>query len=180
MEETRNILNRFWGWTVDQIKADLEPNRHNFSSLCLNIDGDFNIGTVIRNSNAFLGEEVIIFGRKRYDRRGTVGTHWYENLNYVKIEEQDNSEEKLLEIFSKFDIVYGIDNVPEAKPIEDYVFDTNKKVLFVFGEEGKGIPNDFIKHCNEILMIKQYGSVRSINVGCASAITMFRYCQCLD
>lgn len=177
--ETRNIQDKYWGWTVEQIKADLDLRRHNFSVLCLNIQGDFNLGTVIRNSNAFLAKEVIIFGKKRYNRRGTVGTHWYENLRHVKIEEND-SEERLLEIFSEFDIIYGIDNVPEAKPIEKYNFDKDKKILFVFGEEGTGIPNKFINHCNEVLMIKQYGSVRSINVGCASSVVMFRYCEQLD
>jgi len=82
--ETRNIIDHYHYWNDDAIKADLNTKRHNFSVVCCNIGNDFNIATVIRNANAFLAKEVIIYGHKKYDRRGTVGTHHYTNFHHVR------------------------------------------------------------------------------------------------
>ena len=79
--ENRNIIDHYWYWKTEDIKADLDSKRHNFSILCSNLYNDFNIATVIRNSNAFLAKEVIVYGSKQYDRRGTVGTHNYTNFS---------------------------------------------------------------------------------------------------
>jgi tRNA G18 (ribose-2'-O)-methylase SpoU len=64
--------------------ADLDDKRFNYSVVCCNIGNDFNIATVIRNANAFLAQEVVIYGNKKYDRRGTVGTHHYTNFRHVR------------------------------------------------------------------------------------------------
>ena len=169
--DKRNIVDRFKNWANDLIIADLDTRRNNFGILCCNIQGDFNIGSVIRNNNAFLGREVIIYGKKRYDRRGCVGTYKYEHLKHVKLE--DNLELAI----SKYDQVIGVDNIDSAEPIDNQQWNYNKKTLFCFGEEGSGLPQNVLDICNKIVYIKQMGSVRSINVGCASAIILFHYCQ---
>ena len=172
MTETRNIIDYYHYWDNEAIKADLDDKRHNFSILCCNVVGDFNLSTIIRNSNAFLAKEVIIYGKKRYDRRGAVGTQNYTNFKYVKIIED------LKEVLhdEKYHVV-GIDNIGDCKNIEKYTWPKDKHVLMIFGEEQIGIPKDVLSLCDDILYINQYGSVRSLNVGSASAIAMFSYCS---
>jgi len=80
----RNVINPFKYWEEDAIKAYLDERRHNFSVVCQNLQHDFNIGSVIRNANAFLAKNVIIHGSRRWDRRGAVGTHHYERMKYTK------------------------------------------------------------------------------------------------
>ena len=46
-------------------------------------NGDFNISTLIRNANAFNIEKVYYLGKKKIDRRGSVGTHHYVSINYL-------------------------------------------------------------------------------------------------
>ena len=75
--ETRNVIDHYHYWKHEAIIADLDSKRNNFTVLCSNLYNDFNIATVIRNSNAFLAKQVILYGSKQYDRRGTVGTHHY-------------------------------------------------------------------------------------------------------
>ena len=48
--------------------------------------------------------------------------------------------------------------------------------MFIFGQEQIGIPKEILDMADDILYIPQYGSVRSINVGCASSIIMNNYC----
>lgn len=156
-----NVIDYYKYWTTEAIKADLDTKRYNFSILISNKLNDFNIGQVIRNSNAFLAKEVIIYSRKQYDRRGTVGTHLYENLKFVRTVEE-----------LKFDCpIIGIDNLPHAKPIEDFTYPKNP--IFAFGQEDVGLPPEILDICSSVVYIKQYGSVRSLNVGCASGIVMF-------
>ena len=165
--DNRNILDHFKYWTTDAIKADLDQRRHNFSVLISNKFHDFNIGTVVRNSNAFLAKEVLIYGRKQFDRRGAVGTNHYENLKHLREIEELNFSDS---------VVVGIDNLEGAVPIETLVWPTTH-VILAFGQEDVGLPEEILKICNHLVYIKQYGSVRSLNVGCASSIAMYDYCQ---
>jgi tRNA G18 (ribose-2'-O)-methylase SpoU len=169
MLDTRNIIDFFKYWEVDAIKTNLDEKRHNFSILISNQFNDFNIGSVIRNSNAFLAKEVIIYGRKQFDKRGTVGTHIYENLHHIKfIDDLVLPENSLL---------IGIDNIDGSHPIETFQYPKDQHIVFAFGQEQVGLPKEIIDLCDHLLYIKQYGSVRSINVGVASGIVMYDYCS---
>ena len=163
------VIDYYQYWETEAIKADLDTKRHNFSVLCCHIQGDFNIGSVIRNANAFLASEVVIYGRKRWDRRGAVGTHNYTNLKYVKKDES-------LDWLKDYHVV-AMDNIPGAVPIDDYKWPEDKPVVMVFGEEGAGVHQNVLDLADDIVYIKQYGSTRSLNVGCASAVAMQDYCR---
>lgn len=170
--DSRNVIDHYKYWKTEAIKADLERKRcqrsENFSVLCCNWQNDFNIGSVIRNSNAFLAREIFIYGRKRYDKRGTVGTHHYENISTFK------TIEWLDELPRKYNIV-AIDNVEGATPIDDFVWPEN--TLMAFGQESIGLEQEVLDRAHHVVYIKQYGSVRSMNVACASAIAMYDWCR---
>ncbi len=167
-DDTRNVIDVFKYWTEEAIKADLRTKHHNFSVLVSNQFNDFNLGTVIRNANAFCAKEVIIYGRKQYDKRGTVGSHLYTDLKHVKFQEELDLSDCL---------VVGVDNIDGSVPIESFEWPADKHVVMIFGQESTGLTPDLIAMCHHIVYIKQYGSVRSLNVGCASAITMYDYCK---
>jgi len=163
----RNVLDMYQYWTNEAIKADLDSKRHNFSILISNIYYDFHLATVIRNCNAFLGSRLYIYGGRRYDKRGTVGTHHYERIEKIQS----------LDALPKDAMIIGIDNVPGAEPIETFEYPTDRHIVFAFGQEQVGLPDEFFHISEKILYIQQYGSVRSLNVGCASGIVMYDYCR---
>lgn len=170
--ETRNVIDHYHYWKHDAIVADLDSRRHPFQVLCSNLYNDFNIATVIRNANAFLASKVILYGNKRYDRRGTVGTHRYTHFQHCP------NEISLREYLAaqSFDRIVGIDNVDNATPISDYDWG-NGNVLLVLGQEQVGIPDELVALCDDMIYIPQYGSVRSLNVGVASGIAMYDLCS---
>ena len=176
--DNRNLIDHYKYWTDDAIRADLQTKRFNYSVVCCNIGNDFNISTVVRNANAFLAKEVIVYGNKKYDRRGTVGTHHYTNFRHVK--SIDNLQSYIEETVSFYEgkiKLLGIDNVPEAKDVNAFDFDPNVHYIMIFGQEQIGVPADVLSMCDDLLYIPQYGSVRSINVGTASGIIMNNYCS---
>lgn len=162
--DRRNVTDVYKYWSNEAIIADLDAKRHHFGVLICNIQYDFNIGSVIRNANAFLASKVHIYGRGQWDRRGAVGTH-----NYLHVER--HKEVPNLDQYTWI----GIDNVPGAKPIN--TFEWPKNALMCFGQEQTGLPKEILDKCKDVVYIKQYGSVRSLNVGCASAIAMYDYCS---
>lgn len=169
VQDNRNVIDYYKYWTTEAIKADLDLKRHNFSVLVGNEINDFNLSGVIRNCNAFLAKEVIIYGRKAYDRRGTVGTHLYENLKHVRFTDELS--------FPPDTLVLGFDNIDNAKPLESHTWDYSRHAVMVFGQENIGLTEALRDLCHDLLYIRQYGSVRSLNVACASGIIMYDYCK---
>jgi len=167
MNENRNIIDYYHYWTTEAIKADLDTKRNNFSILISNKLNDFNLGTVIRNCNAFLGREVVIWGRRHWDKRGTVGTHNYENFKYVRSTD---------ELDFKDATIIGVDNVPSAIALDDFEWPQGH-IVMVFGQEQVGIDPELTAICDKFVYIRQFGSVRSLNVGTASGIAMYDYCS---
>src|SRR5690606_10491876 len=80
--DARNVVDRYRYWTVEAIVADLDARRHPFHVAIENWRHDLNIGTVVRNANAFLAAEVHIVGRRRWNRRGAMVTDRYQHVRY--------------------------------------------------------------------------------------------------
>ena len=167
--DNRNILDkyknsRFTSWTEDLIKKDLKKTAFPFAVAMENWQGDFNLGTVIRSANAFNAEAVYYLGKKKFDKRGTVGTHLYTDV--IHLPELKN----LIELKNKYHII-GVENtVPNSIPIAEAKYD--KPTIFVLGEEGIGITQETLDICDSFLHIPQYGSVRSLNAAVAGSIIM--------
>ena len=172
--ETRNVIDFYHYWKHEAILADLDSKRKNYSILCSNLYNDFNIATVIRNANAFLASKVIIYGPKQYDRRGAVGTQNYTRFEYCKTIDDLNNYINSLNMPIK---IVGMDNIPSATPIDDYVWNEDIHYIIAFGQEQVGLPQEVLDMCDDLLYIRQYGSVRSLNVGTASGIVMYDYCS---
>ncbi len=170
-DDRRNIIDEFKGLSVETIRQKLDTRRRPFATLILNIDYDLNIATIIRTHNAFCGQEIFYLGRRRFNRRGCVGTYHYENLIHF-----DTLKEAQEQIPSQYTWV-GIDNRPDAVPITS--FDWPENPLIIFGHERGGL--DFLPElpytCSSILNIPQLGSTRSLNVGVASGIAMYDLCN---
>jgi tRNA G18 (ribose-2'-O)-methylase SpoU len=139
----------------------------------INIGGDFNLSTMIRNANFFGFRSVHYVGKKKWDKRGSVGTHHYTPIYYHKDEPGF-----LLQCCGRT-IIAIENNIPEYDDktvnLFDYKFDSMTDPIFVFGEESKGLSNTILDRSNIILTIPNYGSVRSLNVGTTSGIVMGIY-----
>ena len=81
--DRRNVVDRYRYWTVEAIVADLDTHRHDFAVAIENWRHDLNIGTVVRTANAFLAREVVIVGRRRWNRRGAMVTDRYQHIRHV-------------------------------------------------------------------------------------------------
>ena len=78
--DRRNVVDHYRYWTREAIVADMDTRRHDFHVAIENWQHDMNIGTVVRNANAFLAHSVHIVGRRRWNRRGAMVTDRYQHV----------------------------------------------------------------------------------------------------
>ncbi|MEM9713177.1 MAG: RNA methyltransferase [Actinomycetota bacterium] len=163
--DRRNVVDRYRYWRREAIVADLDERRHPFHVAVENWQHDRNIGTVVRNANAFLAAAVHIVGERRWNRRGAMVTDRYQHvLHHPTIA-------ALVSWTAEVGLpIVGVDNLPGSVPIERTTLP--RECVLLFGQEGPGLSAGARGAVELVVSISQFGSTRSINAGVASGIAM--------
>lgn len=166
--DKRNVEDRYRYMTVEAIKRDLDKTRSKLHMAIENWQHDLNIGTIVRNANAFNVAAVHIIGKKHWNRRGAMVTDRYLNIFHYK------SVEEFVEAMGQKHII-AVDNVEGSAPISKAEIPEDS--VLVFGGEGPGLSEEMLKASEKIIAIEQFGSTRSVNVGVASGIAGYVWLQ---
>lgn len=168
--DRRNVEDKYRYWTVEAIKADLDEKRVDLHVAIENWQHDLNIGTIVRNANAFNVGTVHVIGRRQWNRRGAMVTDRYLNIvhhptvkEFVSAMKQDVRH------------IIAIDNLIGATPLNSTKLPRHS--VLVFGGEGPGLSDEMVAASEALVMIEQFGSTRSVNVGVASGILMYAWMQ---
>jgi tRNA G18 (ribose-2'-O)-methylase SpoU len=168
--DKRNVLDIYHYWTVAAIKADLDEHRIDLEIAIENLQRDYNMGTIVRAANAFNIKKVHIIGRKQWNKRGAMVTDLYMNIQY------HDDIKTFAEAMKKADReIIAVDIVAGAKNLSETTLPSN--AVLVFGAEGPGLSKEMLSTAKETVMIEQFGSTRSVNVGVAAGITMYVWLQ---
>lgn len=168
-QDPRNVLDVYKYWHTDCIKKILDMKRNPMVVVFESISGDFNLSTGIRNANNFAAAEVWIVGKRRWDKRGAVGTHHYEHIKYA-----ETIEECYRHLRTRVYHIFACDNVDGSRATTDIV-SYPPRSAFVFGEEQRGLSASALSLADSQVYIKTNGSARSLNVGTTSGIMMYDY-----
>ncbi|HEX2252656.1 MAG TPA: TrmH family RNA methyltransferase [Thermoanaerobaculia bacterium] len=168
--DRRNVVDGYRYWRVEAIRADLDRRRHPYHVAVENWLHDPNIGSVVRNANAFLAAAVHVVGRRRWNRRGAMMTDVYQHVRHHAAVE-DLAAWAAAEGLP----LVGIDNVPGAEPL--WTAELPRACVLLFGQEGPGLSPPARALVPRTLAIPQHGSTRSINAGAASAVVMAEWCR---
>lgn len=166
--DRRNVLDKYRYWTVEAIKADLDKSRVDLHIAIENWQHDMNIGTIVRNANAFNLAAVHIIGRRHWNRRGAMVTD-----RYLEVDHFDTVDEFAEAMSCDGREIIAVDNLPGAVALSKTVLP--KKVVLVFGGEGPGLSDEMVAVSTKMVAIEQFGSTRSVNVGVASGILLYEW-----
>ncbi len=166
--DRRNVVDRFRYWRREAIVEDLDTRRHRFHVAIENWEHDFNIGSVVRNANAFLAQAVHIIGKRKWNRRGAMVTDRYQHIVH-----HPTIEQFVAWAAGESLPIIGIDNLPGSIPIE--TTSLPDRCVLLFGQEGPGLSEAAREASLMVCSITQFGSTRSINAGVASGIAMHRW-----
>lgn len=166
--DRRNVEDKYRYWTVEAIKADLHARRNDIHVAIENWQHDLNIGTIVRNANAFNAAAVHIIGRHHWNRRGAMVTD-----RYLEIHHHPTVEDFKAAMADR--TIIAVDNLPGARPLAKVALPKN--AVLVFGGEGPGLSEEMRSVATMMVMIEQFGSTRSVNVGVASGIMLYAWMQ---
>ncbi len=166
--DRRNVEDKYRYWTVEAIKADLDKGRVDLHVAIENWQHDMNIGTIVRNANAFNVAAVHIIGKRHWNRRGAMVTDRYLHI------EQHTTVDDFVKAMGDRHII-AVDNFDGALPLSKTTLP--KMAVLVFGGEGPGLSDEMRAAAERMVMIEQFGSTRSVNVGVAAGIVMYAWVQ---
>lgn len=188
--DLRNVRDEYKGMTADQLHEVWSTATNPFAVCVLNCTGSLNIGMIARSASLFGAEEVLVFGRRKFDSRSLVGANNYMKINKYYGFCDDSSDELDL---AKFKLMLGTRYIPlfiegpgyrmlndiNWSHLQTYSKNIDEKFVLVFGNEGDGIPKNFIEHygTGHCISIPQQGVLRSLNVSAAAAIVLYTMCE---
>lgn len=167
-----NVQTEYQHLPVEELRAIAETRQLPYAVALANITGDLNTGVIIRTACVMGAERVFLFGKKKYDRRSTVGAHHYIELAYYESDPEP---------FNWVDMIHTI-RVNGYTPviIEQggaplYNFDPLTlplPICLIMGSEETGVPSN-ICEAELCYTIPQPGILRSLNVSTAAGIAMW-------
>jgi len=188
-----NVQDKYKHMHVCDIIEQQKKLSQNWLVGLMNIEGDLNISNMIRTSCLLGARKVVLFGRRRFDRRGCVGSQ-----NYIPIEKVDCLNDDGLSLNTDIIIQYLMNNniLPilvehDGINIFSKVFseqlanikNSNFTPMIIMGNESNGMPHEFINFCkNHIantmhVSIPQIGVMRSYNVSTAFGIVASKFME---
>ena len=193
-----NVQDQYKNMTLEKVVEIQKQNSKNFYACFLNIEGDLNISIMIRTSCLLGAKGVYILGRRKYDRRGTVGAEHYISIEKVNCLTENCllDSQKIIEFLSqdKFYPIFvehgGLD-IGKCRQEAKYLLkntiqnlDFRQKLpIIVVGNEASGIPLEVLNYFkgNSLhFSLPQYGVMRSFNVSNAYAIFLWFFLDCLE
>ena len=79
-----NVHDRYKNRSLDELSLIQSQASLPFAVCILNLTGDLNVGMIVRTACTMGASEAILFGRRKYDKRSTVGAQ-----NYMPIARHD-------------------------------------------------------------------------------------------
>ena len=162
------MLDRYRYWSLAAIKADLDTRRHGFHVAIENWQNDINIGSIVRTANAFNAAGVHVIGRKRWNRRGAMVTD-----RYLDVHHHETVAGFAAWMRERGIPIVAVDTLPDARPVEQEPLP--RECALLFGQEGPGLTADAVAAADSAVVIRQFGSTRSLNAAAAAAIVMHEW-----
>ena len=144
------------------------PRARSFGVAAFNFSYGVNLGTLVRSAEAAGAETVWIIGRDFYYRPSTKGTDWWLPIEVLE------SPSECLERAEReeFDIV-ALQQGPEAQPV--WEAEWPERPMIVAGNEGDGLPQQFIDAAALQIELPLSGNIDSLNVAVATSVAMFAF-----
>jgi tRNA G18 (ribose-2'-O)-methylase SpoU len=184
-----NVRDEYKNNTVEDNQFVCHLERRDFSVGVINVTGELNIGMMIRSACLLGAENFYIFGRKKFDKRSTVGAEKYINIVHYTYDEPINADVQILQDLRTLPhpiiaceqggVTLG---TVDAEVL--YLSVKNSHPLFLFGSESHGIPQIILEQKDSSgypdyefsrISIPQRGVLRSFNVASAMNIICWDY-----
>lgn len=154
----------------DILATAQEKNEQPFILIIDGINDPGNLGAIIRTANATGVHGIILPKRNTCGMTSAVFKSAAGACEYIKIARVVNINDTIKILKENGVWIYGTDSNGKD---ELYKTDLTGSVAIVLGNEGKGISRLTAENCDYIMSIPMKGTINSLNISVAGALTMY-------
>jgi tRNA G18 (ribose-2'-O)-methylase SpoU len=147
----------------------LAPLRNDFSVALWTPGNGFAVGAVIRVAHNFLAREIFLVGPSRFYPKASMGMHKYETI--VEVPDGAGLFRAL-----RGRPVWAIEKDHARRSIHA-VGKFPARLVFIFGSERFGLPQEVIGRADDVLGIPIYGVNQSLPLAVAAGIVMSEWAR---
>jgi len=132
-----------------------------------------NIGSIVR-SCAALGINSLVIANETphpFNRRALRVAMGHSHL--MKTYVHENIKESIAAFQARGYRVYAAEVAENARMLKDVK--PTKKWVLVMGHEGRGISDEILSLCDEVVTIEMQEGIKSLNVGVAASLMMYKF-----
>jgi tRNA G18 (ribose-2'-O)-methylase SpoU len=137
-----------------------------------NVRSALNVGSVFRTSDAFLIENIILCGitaqpPNKDIRKAALGATDSVNWSFEK-----NTIDAVSKLKEDGYHIMGIEQADKSSKLNDFTL-PNKPIAIIMGNEVKGVSQEVIDICDEVMEIPQFGTKHSLNISVTTGIVIW-------
>jgi tRNA G18 (ribose-2'-O)-methylase SpoU len=134
-----------------------------------------NVGSVFRTSDAFRVEKVCLCGITGRPPHREIHKTALGATESVPWEYFETTQKAVLTLKQKGYFLIGIEQIDESTALQQFHPDLSVPLVFVFGNEIKGIDPDILSYLDECIEIPQFGTKHSFNISISVGIVLWHY-----
>ena len=140
-----------------------------------NVRSLHNIGSVFRTADAFLIEKIYLCGitakpPHKDIRKTALGATESVAWKYV-----ENTSDVINQLKKEGYQNIAIEQATKAKMLNEFEIRKEEKYALIFGNEVKGVNQEVINICDEVIEIPQYGTKHSLNISVCAGVVIWNF-----
>ncbi len=132
-----------------------------------------NIGSVFRTADAFLIEKIYLCGITAQPPHKDIQKTALGATESIAWQYAEHTKEVLLSLKKEGVITIAIEQAENATFLQDFKVDKKRKYAVFFGNEVKGVAQDIVSNCDEVIEIPQFGTKHSLNISVSAGVVIW-------
>jgi len=132
-----------------------------------------NIGSVFRTSDAFLLESIFLCGITACPPNKEIHKTALGSTDSVDWYYFEDTQKAIIKLKNENFIIVSIEQVENSISLENFKIDKEKKYVFIFGNEVKGIQQSVVNMSDFSIEIPQLGTKHSLNISVSAGVVLW-------
>lgn len=134
-----------------------------------------NIGSVFRTCDAFLIEGIFLCGITGTPPHREISKTALGATESVQWKYAESTVEAVGKLSNAGYKILAVEQTVNARMLHDFRISQNEKYVIIFGHEIKGVDQEVINLCDNVLEIPQHGTKHSLNVAVSAGIVLWEF-----
>ncbi len=140
-----------------------------------NVRSLHNIGSIFRTADAFLIEKIYLCGITATPPHTDIQKTALGATESVDWEYVADTVALIERLKSQGIIPVAIEQAESARQLDGFLPEKDMKYALIFGNEVKGVAQEVVSRCNEVIEIPQYGTKHSLNIAVSAGIVLWNF-----